>query len=152
MSDYRIEKIRRSISVVLADGTRLDGEVFLRPLSRYRPRPEEPGELLNDADPFFVLIRNGEAVLIAKAGVAFAETTVPIVEEEFEIAALGVPVEVTLTDGTVCAGSIFLETRSDRPRLLDFLNSYSARFLPVLDPTHVLLVNTRNIAHVREVE
>jgi hypothetical protein len=150
MSEYRIEKIRRKLAIVLADGSRLVGEVFLRPVSRYRSRPEEPGELLNEAEPFFVLDRDGEAVLIAKSNVAYAETPVPA-EEEFEIAALGTPVEVTLTDGTVCTGSIFLEMPSDRPRLLDFLNSYSLRFLPVLDPSHVLLVNTQTIAHVREV-
>jgi len=150
MSDYRIEKIRRSLTVVLTDGNRLQGAVFLRPLSKHRSRPEEPVDLLNDVEPFFALMRSGEAVLVAKASVSRAETSVSE-EEEPEIAALGVPVEVTLIDGTVCAGSIFLETRSDRPRLLDFLNAYSARFLPVVDAKQVLLVNTQTIAHVREV-
>jgi hypothetical protein len=150
MSEYRIEKIRRNLGVVLLEGGRLEGEVFLLPSSRYRSQPEEPGDLLNDAEPFFALMRNGEAVLISKANVAFAETPVPT-EEELDLATLGVPVEVTLTDGTVCTGSIFLETRSDRPRLLDFLNAYAPRFLPVVDAKHVLLVNTQTIAHVREV-
>jgi hypothetical protein len=151
MSDYRIEKIRRNLSVVLVDGSRFDGEVFLRPVSRYRSRPEEPGDMLNDAEPFFVLVRDKEAVLIAKTNVAYAEMPVQPTEDEFEIAALGVPVEVTLMDGTVCTGSIFLETRFDRPRLLDFLNAYAPRFLPVVEATHVMLVNTQTIAHVREV-
>jgi hypothetical protein len=150
MSEYRIEKIRRNLAVVLTNGVRLEGEVFLRPLSKHRSRPEEPADLLNDVEPFFALSRSGEAVLVAKASVSRAETTVAE-EGEPEIAALGVPVEVTLLDGTVCTGSIFLETRSDRPRLLDFLNGYSARFLPVIDAHQVLLVNTQRIAHVREV-
>ena len=150
MSEYRIEKIRRNLGVVLLEGGRLEGEVFLLPSSRYRSQPEDPGDLLNDAEPYFALMRNGEAVLIAKANVAFAEMPVPT-EEELDLATLGVPVEVTLTDGTVCTGSIFLETRSDRPRLLDFLNAYAPRFLPVVDAKHVLLVNTQTIAHVREV-
>jgi hypothetical protein len=150
MSDYRIEKIRRNLTAVLTDGSRLEGEVFLRPLSKHRSRPEEPVDLLNDVEPFFALVRSGEAVLVAKANVSRAETSVPE-EAEPEIAALGVPVEVTLVDGTVCTGSIFLETRFDRPRLLDFLNAYSSRFLPVVDARQVLLVNTQTIAHVREV-
>ena len=58
---------------------------------------------------------------------------------------------MTLTDGSVCTGSIFLESRHDRPRLLDFLNSYRERFLPVIDARQVFLVNTNTIAHVREV-
>jgi len=150
MSDYRIEKIRRNLTVVLTNGVRLEGEVFLRPLSKHRSRPEEPADLLNDVEPFFALMRSGETVLVAKASVSRAEASVPE-EDEPEIAALGVPVEVTLVDGTVCGGSIFLETRYDRPRLLDFLNAYHSHFLSVVDARQVLLVNTQTIAHVREV-
>lgn len=150
MSEYRIEKLKRRLSIVLTDGERLEGEVFLRPVSRYRSRPEEPSDLLNDAEPFFVLVRHGEAVLVAKSNVSRAETTVPN-EDELDLAALGIPVEVTMTDGSVCTGNIFLETRSDRPRLLDFLNSYHDRFLPVVDARQIFLVNTQTIAHVREV-
>ena len=150
VSEYKIEKLRRRLKLVLTDGTKLEGEVFLRPVSRYRSRPEEPADLLNDAEPFFALVSDGEAMLIAKSNVSRAETTVEPVEEE-NLASLGVPVEVTLTDGSVCSGSIFLETRYDRPRLLDFLNSYARRFLPLVDVRQVCLVNTETIAHVREV-
>ena len=89
-------------------------------------------------------------MLISKANVALAQTSTSE-DEDFDLAALGIPVEVTLSDGSVHAGSIFLETRSDRPRLLDFLNSYASRFLPVIDARQVFLVNTQIIAHVREV-
>jgi hypothetical protein len=150
MSDYHIEKLRRQLSVVLTDGSRLDGEVFLRSVSRYRSRPEEPADLLNDDEPFFALVRSGEAILVAKAGVSRAETSYPD-EEDSDLASLGIPVEVTQTDGSVCTGSIFLESRTDRPRLLDFLNTYRDRFLPVVDARQVILVNTQTIAHVREV-
>lgn len=151
MSDYRIEKIRRQLSVVLTDGSRLEGEVFLRPVSRYRSRPEEPLDLFNDdAEPFFALQQNRDSVLIAKSNVSRAELPVPD-EDDSNLAAVGVPVEVTLVDGSVCTGSIFLETRADRPRLLDFLNSYSARFLPVIDARQMVLVNKDTIARVREV-
>ncbi|HJQ21027.1 MAG TPA: hypothetical protein VJ867_11815 [Gemmatimonadaceae bacterium] len=150
MSDYRIEKIRRHVSVVLTDGSRLEGDVFLRPISRYRSRPEEPLDLFNDGEPFFALQQNGAATLIAKVNVSHATLPVPE-EDDSNLAAVGVPVQVTLVDGTVCGGSIFLETRADRPRLLDFLNAYSSRFLPVVDVQQVLLVNKDVIAHVREV-
>ena len=152
MSDFRIEKLRRHLDLVLTDGTRLEGDVFLRPVSKHRSRPEEPGDMLNDAEPYFALMRSGEAVLVSKASVARAETTLEQNGHHDEaLASLGVPVEVTQTDGSTCSGSIFLETRYDRPRLLDFLNSYSRRFLPVVDARQVFLVNTQTIAHVREV-
>lgn len=156
MNEYRVEKVRRQLSLLLRDGTRMEGEVFLRPLSRFRSRPEEPADLLNDPEPFFALVRNGEAILIAKDGVARVDTHYDAEDmENLEASALGaslgVPVEVTMVDGSTCAGSIFLESRHDRPRLLDFLNAYHARFLPVVDATQVVLLNTHTIAHVREV-
>ena len=151
MSDYKIEKVRRSLSVILADGTRLEGDVFLLPTSRHRSRPEEPTDLLNDAEPFFALVRDGEALLVAKATVIMAEVAVGESDEEEDLASLGVPVEVTMIDGSTCTGSIFLETRTERPRLLDFLNAYAHPFIPVVDVKQLFLVNTQTIAHVREV-
>jgi hypothetical protein len=150
MSEYRIEKLRRGLKLVLADGSRLEGDVFLRSVSRFRSRAEEPGDLLNDADPFFALERKGEMLLVAKSSIARAETEL-VEDDALDTGALGVTVEVVLRDGTVCDGSIFLESRSDRPRLMDFLNSYHDRFLPVVSPGQVLLINTQFIAHVREV-
>ena len=150
MSEYRIEKLRRGIKLELTDGSPLEGEVFLRSVSRYRSRAEEPADLLNDADPFFAMERAGETLLVAKAQVARAETEI-LEDDALDTGALGVMVEITLRDGSVCDGSIFLESRSDRPRLMDFLNAYHERFLPVVSPGRLLLLNTQVIAHVREV-
>jgi len=151
MSDYRIEKIRRHLVVVLTDGSRIAGEVFLRPVSRFRSSPEEPLELLNDTEePFFALHSGDRTLIVAKCNVARVELPVPD-EDDSNLAAIGVPVEVALTNGGTCTGSIFLETRADRPRLMDFLNAYSLRFLPVIDARQMVLVNKDTIAHVREV-
>lgn len=150
MSEYRIEKLKCPLHVLLTDGNWIDGEVFLQPVSRHRSRPEQPVDLLNDAEPFFALVRDGETMLVAKTNVARAETSYQN-EEELDIHSLGVFVEVTMTDGNVCRGCIFLESRTGRPRLLDYLNSYRNRFLPVVDARQVFLVNTNTIAHVREV-
>jgi hypothetical protein len=150
MSDYRIEKLRREVTLVLADGSKLTGDVFLRSVSRYRSQPEEPVDLLNESDPYFALERSGETVLVSKAHVAWAETSL-MVDDALDTGALGVIVEVTMRDGTEHDGSIFLESRSDRPRLMDFLNAYHDRFLPVVSPKRVLLLNTQFIARVREV-
>lgn len=150
MSEYRIDKLRRELSVMLKDGSRLEGDVFLRPVSRHRSRPEDPADLLNDPDPFFALVRSGETILVSKAQVASAVTTVDE-DDALDTGALGVIVEVTLHDGSICDGSVFLESRNDRPRLLDFLNAYRERFLPLVSPGQMLLVNIDSIAHVREV-
>lgn len=151
MSEYRIEKLKRQVTVLLSDGTKLEGEIFLRPLSRYRPRPEEPIELLNDVEPYFpLLVRPGEAVILSKAGIASVETSLEE-GEDTEFTALGLPVEVTMTNGLTCAGSVFIESRAGRQRLFDFLNAFPSRFLPVVGARRICLVNTQCIAHVREV-
>ena len=40
--DYRIEKTRRAVDVTLANGARLEGDVFVQPFARFRSGPEEP--------------------------------------------------------------------------------------------------------------
>lgn len=150
VNDYKIDKLRRRLSLIFMDGRTLDGDVFLRSVSRFRSRPEEPTDLLNDPDPFFALVRDGNATLVAKANIARV-ATITHAPDEGDVPLVGVPVEVTLRDGSVCRGSIFPETRSDRPRLLDYLNTYRDRFLPVVDSRQVWLVNVNTIAHVREV-
>jgi hypothetical protein len=151
MSEYRIEKLRRRVSIRLAGGHGLEGDIFLRPLSRYKSRPEDPLELLNDVEPFFpLLLGEGHAVLIAKAGVAVVETDYDDADEP-DFASLGYAVEVILVDGSACRGSVFVERQPGRQRLFDFLNAFPSRFLPVVDVRKVSLVNTQLIAHVREV-
>lgn len=151
MSQYRIEKLKRPVTVLLNDGNRLEGEIFLRPQSRYRARPEEPIELLNDVEPYFpLMVRPGEAVILAKSGVACVETSLEEGEDQ-EFTALGLPVEVTLTSGKTCSGSVFIESRAGRERLFDFLNAFPSRFLPVVDARRIFLVNSQSIAYVREV-
>jgi hypothetical protein len=150
MTQYRIEKMRRFVAITLRGGQRLDGEIFLRPTARYQTRPELPIDLLNDGKPVFPILSNGTVLLVAKANVALVETSNEL-DDDFASPVLGLAVECTLADGKTCRGSVFLETRADRPRLLDFLNSYSAPFLALVEANRVFLVNTQSIAHLREV-
>ena len=150
MTQYRIEKMRRFVAVTLDGGQRIDGEIFLRPTARYQTRPELPIDLLNDGKPYFPVLSNGVVLLLAKANVAVVETSNEL-DDEFAAPVLGLAVDVTLSDGKTCRGSVFLETRADRPRLLDFLNSYNSQFLPLVEASRVFLVNRSSIAHVREV-
>lgn len=151
MSEYRIEKLKRDVSVRLANGERLEGQMFLRPVSRYRPRSEDPLELLNDVEPFFpLMLSDGKAVLISKSGVSLVETSIE--DEDQDLTALGYLVEVTLTDSSTCRGSVFVERQPGRQRLYDFLNAYPSRFMTLVNTEKVILVNTQTIALVREVD
>ena len=152
MSDYRIEKLRRSVRVVLENGAAMDGDVFLQTMGRFRAGPEEPADLLNDAEPFFALaLAQGGALLLAKDRVARVETDLHDADNPLDSPALGLLIELTLADGSACRGTVFPETRAERPRLLDFLNSYEPRFLAVYDAERVTLVNRRIVTLVREV-
>lgn len=151
MSEYRIEKLKRQARVVLLDGNRMEGEIFLRPRSQYRPRPEDPLELLNDVEPYFPLMLGaGNAVIIAKSGVAYVETSIEEGEDQ-DFTTLGMQVELSLIGGGTVTGSVFIEARPGRERLFDFLNAFPSRFLPVVDSRRICLVNSQAIAHVREV-
>jgi hypothetical protein len=152
MSEYRIEKIRRAVTVVLAGGATLEGDIFLQPAARYRAGPQDPAELLNEDDPFIPLATAGatgdELVLLAKDQIS----TVQFVESSADTqsnGSAGVAVDLVLADGSVAGGELRLETRASRSRLLDFLNEDSQRFLALRSPSCVRLVNRRQIAQVR---
>lgn len=150
MQEYRIDKLRRPVQVFLTDGRRLAGDVFLQPRARLHPSPEEPADLLNGDEPFFVFSEDAEHLLLAKEQVARLETAPPEADNPQEFPNLGIIVEITLADGTVESGCVFPETPASRARLVDYLNAYDQRFLAVYSPDKVCLVNRRLIVSVRQ--
>lgn len=150
MSDYRIEKVRHRVELTLGNGTRLDGDIFLQAFARFRAGPEEPLDVLNDADAFLPLVLStGELLVVQKSQIAVAATDLPPSDESAEPGVLGMRVEITLVNGEVRSGSVFPEVRADRPRLVDFLNDTPLRFLPVFGAEHLLLVSRSQIAYAR---
>jgi hypothetical protein len=148
---YRIEKLRRAVSVVLIDGRRLDGDVFLWDRTKLPSHPEEPIDLLNDDEPFFPFFRDAqEVLLIAKAHVSRLESAALEHEQISEMPDGSMGVEITLADGTTISGFVPLEKRGDQTRLLDFLNNYAKSFLPVFWGEQLCLVNRSLIASVSQ--
>lgn len=149
MNDYRIEKVRRRVDIVLANGRRLDGDVFVPPLPRVESE-REPLDLLNDDEPFLPLVLpSGDAFLIQKAHIAIVDTRLPEGDDAVERSVVGMHVEVTLIDGSSHAGSIFPEVRANRQRLVDVLNDMSQPFLALFTNEQLRLVNRLHIAYVR---
>jgi len=152
-TDYKIEKYRCSATLILTDGRTLTGEIFLHAVSRFRLAAQDPAEFFNDPDPYFVLAPTyDDRILISKASVAVAETPLPSSEpnDHIDNAHVGLGVEVSVLGGFTCAGWVFPDKTPGRARLLDHLNSYSARFLVLYDSEKTTLVNRTAIAHVRE--
>ncbi len=148
MSEYRIEKVRRRVSVTLAGGVVLGGDVFLQPTARYRAGPQEPVELFNEAEPFLPLATDGDdLVLIAKRQVV----TVEFAAESADTPTDGVPdvdIRCVFADGSECAGALHMEVRASRSRLLDFLNEDSHRFLVLRSGAVTRLVNCAHVVQV----
>jgi hypothetical protein len=151
MSDYRIEKTRRRITVTLAGGKRMEGDVFLQPSVRYRLGPEAPLELLNDTDPFFPLAVVDDApLMIAKDRVVRVEYTTVADDTPPERLATGVELQFVLSDGTTIEGVVYLEVRAERARVLDFFNTYDGRFLPITRGEVTSLIHRGAIVSVKE--
>ncbi|HEY2026488.1 MAG TPA: hypothetical protein VGG78_05735 [Gemmatimonadaceae bacterium] len=149
MSDYRIEKVRRRVEVVLANGQRLDGDVFVPPLARVESE-HEPLDLLNDDVPFLPLVLpSGDAYLLQKSHIAIVGMRLPEGDDAVERGLVGMHVEVTLIDGSSHAGSIFPEVRANRQRLVDVLNDLSQPFLALFTTEQLRLVSRLHIAYVR---
>ena len=147
---FRVEKLHRAVRVVLTDGRRLDGDVFLAERTRIRAEPQEPIDLLNEAAPFFPLFVNEqEVLLVAKDQVTRVETGAPE-GDSAEMPDGAMAVEITLIDGSTISGFVPLEKRGEQTRLLDFLNGYVKRFMPVFWGEQVCLVNRFLIASVSQ--
>jgi hypothetical protein len=148
---FRVEKLRRAVRVVLTDGRRLDGDVFLADRTKVRAEPQEPIDLLNEDAPFFPFFLNEqEVVLVAKEQVTRVETAAPEGDPSAEMPDGAMAVEIMLIDGSSISGFMPLEKRGEQTRLLDFLNGYARRFIPVFWGEQVCLVNRLLIASVSQ--
>ena len=148
---FRIEKLRRAVSVVLTDGRRLEGDVFLWERTRVRAEPEEPIDLLNEDEPFFpFFLDDQEVLLVAKSHVIRAETAAPEGDLTADMPDGAMAVEITLVDGSSISGFVPVEKRGEQTRLLDYLNGCVKRFIPVFWGEQVCLVNRSQIASVSQ--
>jgi hypothetical protein len=152
---YRVATTRRAVTLSMIGGEALRGHVFIHS-SAYRPfEPEDAAELFNSGEPFLALeLWGGGVTLVAKERVAEVEVDAGAANGE----EAGVPaddttpmahVQLSLDGGRVIQGSIRLDVRPGRARVLDSLNHLSTRFVTVFTAGAVRLVNRSLIDHVR---
>lgn len=154
MSDYRIEKSRCPVVVTTHSGETFAGEMFLQPFGRHDGGMERPQDILNGDEPFFPLaLSETETVLIAKEQVVELSLDYdPHDAVEYEMLSRPTVIEVRLITGATHAGAIFLQLPLERPRLLDFLNRDTERFLTLHGTERRLLINRRVIERVRPLD
>jgi hypothetical protein len=152
-TDFRIEKDKRIVSLLMLGGEQLSGEMFVQRFSRYHMGSEEVPDVLNSPEPFFPLVRAGDTLMVAKHQVREIELVDDNgLEAAVAPAARAEAVEVTLRDGTVRSGRLYLEMPTDRPRLLDYLNRYAQRFVTLYSAGGIRLINRELIERVRPMD
>jgi len=150
MSEYRIEKVRLHVALAVVGGGALEGDIFLQPSALYRMGPQDPAELFNEAESFIPFDMGAKGmILLAKDQVMRVQFTGASADTDID-GVEGVPVEISLTDGSRVEGDMHFDPRIDGPRLLDFLNRHHERFLTLTCAPGVCLVNWRQIAQVRQ--
>jgi hypothetical protein len=151
-NDVRIEKERVAVSITMVGGELLSGSLFAPQI--YPPGgQEEPLQLLNEPDPFFPLgLTTGEVLLIAKDRVLEVMLDVPSSGEELPGSAPTALLQVTLAGGVTHVGSMRLEVRASRPRVLDYMNYCTARFMALRTDEGVRLINRKMIERVRPLD
>lgn len=154
MSDFRIAKGRTSVQLTLSGDSALSGDMFVQSYSRRGGEAESPADILNDAEPFFPLaLEDGNTLMVAKNQVIEALIEHARDEDpELRSAAREAAVEIVLAGGASRTGTLHLEVRSERPRLLDFLNLYDQRFFVLHSSDGVRLINRDLIEHVRPLD
>jgi hypothetical protein len=146
MDAYRIPRKAVPVRLLLDDGRRLEGELFVS----LGEGSDFEGVLhrLNDPSEEFVPLAVGDdRFLLQKAGVVTAELVDPM-ELPDEPGVHVVRARLSLMGGTALLGQLRVEMPPERARVLDYLNA-APRFVPVWGPSGVTLVQRRAIVSVR---
>ncbi len=92
---------------------------------------------------------SGDVVIVQKSHIFTLVTMLPERDDTVERGVLGMHVEFTLSDGSVWSGSIFPEQPADRPRLVDFLNDTTRRFVALFTRDRVVVINREHLSFAR---
>jgi hypothetical protein len=149
MEDQKIAKNQRRVMFILADGSGMEGDVFLSLYEAHRHGPQRVGELLNGEDMFLPVKTAGGTVHLNVANIIKAIT--PSTGEIHDLMTLGKQYRVGVT--TLCGheitGDIFVDLPRDRSRVSDYLNR-PQRFIPIVLPDSIVYVARKFILSVRD--
>lgn len=151
---YRIEKERLDVTLTLIGGEVVEGRIFVPAPLLGHAAELDPASVFNDQDLFFPLeLANGEVLLMCKARV-IEVAGLPLGDDIDDLrgSAPMSLLQITLAGGITHFGSMRLEVRADRPRLLDYLNDCDQTFLTLYTDQGVRLVNRAMIESVRPLD
>lgn len=149
MEDQKITKNRRSVSFTLADGSRIEGYVFLSLYEAGHEGPQRVGDLLNNVDAFIPVDTPDGMLHLNIGNIVSAET--PILEEKNDLMTLGAGHNVLITTslGSVIDGEVFVNLPHERNRVSDYLN-HGERFFRVFLAEKIVYIGSRFILTVKD--
>jgi hypothetical protein len=149
MDEQRIAMQKRRVGLLLVDGSRLEGDVFLNLYDARRMGPQRLGDLLNSEIRFLPVETPAGIQLVNCALIVNAYTDQR--EEADELTRLGEKYSICVT--TLLQEEIAVDLYVNLPkgsrRVKDCLNQQQ-RFLAVFREREVLYLNTSYILRVRD--
>lgn len=149
MAEQRIPMQKRLVNLVLADGSRLEGDVFLCLYEAHRMGAQRLGDLLNSEIRFLPVKTAAGIQLVNSTLIVSARTNQN--EEADELMRLGEKYSIYVT--TLLQEELVVDLYVNLPqasnRVKDCLNQQQ-RFLPVFRDEEVLYLNTSYILRVRD--
>ena len=150
MHEFRIEKDRCAVCLSLVSGETITGAMFVQHVGEGDPRRESACDVLNSPERFFPIeTANGETLLVAKDRVVEVLTELPADDDDPRRAsARSALLDIVLFGGVVRSGLVLLELPTGQPRLLDYFNRLSDRFLVLYAAEGTRLLNCALIERV----
>jgi hypothetical protein len=144
MHEFRIEKDRCSVTLSLVSGETIAGAMFVQHADENDPRRETARDVLNSPEQFFPIETAHGTLLLAKDRVVDVLAELPDNGDELRRAsARSARLEIMM-----CGGAVHSGLPAGQPRLLDFLNRLSDRFLVLYADDGTRLLNRALIERV----
>ena len=148
MSIYRVDKTEQPVVLFQADGSVMNGVVFLSASAYSHIGRQTLADLLREKGDFFPFRSEVGAFCVAnKATITHIRYQQLTSEAEYE--PLGNPVEVLVNfaGGEQLRGTVVIEMPEGRNRLFDFINAASGFFALQSGDAHYLV----NVAQIRDI-
>jgi hypothetical protein len=156
LSTYQIGTRAIAVQVHTAAGTRIDGEMFLRPGALGHAGGETIADRLNDGTAFFplkVTEPKPAVLLIGKEQVRYV--VAPSLDDEERLVDLRerasqLLVTAVMADGETFTGVVFVDLPPEKLRALDYVNDPKLAFLAIVQLEREYHLNRAFVRHLED--
>lgn len=143
MDSYKVEKLTVESEFLLADGSTLEGSMYLAPLASNHAGPQTIPELIAEKEIAIPLhAKDGRFILVGKTSIVAVKRA--RIEAERAELSRRIPVNVSLLGGHSLKGDLIVE-QGAAERLSDFLN-LSGDWISLQEPERLVWFSKRSLA------